>query len=88
MKLNKYWFVPKNYGYGLVPISIEGWIATLVLIGFGLFIAYINGFFTPETLTFGNSFLFLAEILILGFAFLKIFEKRCKGKIKWNWGSR
>ncbi len=83
--MNKYWFKPKNYGYGYVPISVEGWIATLFLIFIGIFFAYINNFFAPENVTFQSSLFFVLEILILGFVFLKIFEKKCKGKLKWNW---
>jgi len=84
--MNKYWFKPKQYGYGYVPISVEGWIATLILILFGVFLAYVNNFFNPGQITFQSSLFFTLEILILGFVFLKIFEKRCKGKLKWNWG--
>jgi hypothetical protein len=86
--MNKYWFVPKTYGYGYVPISKEGWIATLFLILLGIFLAYLNNFFNPTQMTFQKSLFFLIEIIILGFAFLKIFEKKCKGKLKWNWSSK
>jgi len=84
--MTKYWFKPKQYGYGFVPISVEGWIATLILILAGLFLAYVNDFFNPLKITLVNSLFFTLEIIILGFIFLKIFEKKCKGKLKWNWG--
>jgi hypothetical protein len=84
--MNKYWFKPKQYGYGYVPISVEGWITTLILILFGIFLAYINDFFNLSEITILNGLLFTFEIIILGFIFLKIFEKKCKGKLKWNWG--
>ena len=84
--MNKYWFKPKNYGYGYVPISVEGWIATLGLVLIGLLLAYINNFFNPLKLNFMSGLIFLLGIIILGFIFLKLFEKRCKGKLKWNWG--
>ena len=84
--MNKYWFKPKNYGYGYVPISVEGWIATLLLIVVGIFLVYINNIFNSSSLTLWDSLFFLIEILIIGFVFLKVFEKRCKGKLKWNWG--
>jgi len=86
--MNKYWFKQKTYGYGYVPISIEGWIATLGIILVGLIIVYINKFFNPLEMTIKNSFFFLIEIIILGFVFVKIFEKRCKGKLHWNWGNK
>ncbi len=84
--MNKYWFVPKTYGYGLVPISSEGWISTFILIVFGVFLAYLNNFFNPQEMTFLNGLLFTVEVLVLGFIFVKIFEKKSKGKLKWNWG--
>jgi len=86
--MNKYWFAPKTYGYGYVPISVEGWFATLGLIIISLILAYLNNFFNPIKLTFLGSLIFLFEILILGFLFLKIFEKKCKGKLKWNWKNK
>lgn len=83
--MNKYWFKPKDYGYGYVPISVEGWISVITLIGIGIFLAYLNNFFNHSLITFQNGLFFTLEIIILGFVFLKIFEKKCKGKLKWNW---
>lgn len=85
--MNKYWFKPKTYGYGYVPISIEGWIATLLLILIALSLAYLNNFFNPTNLSFYNGIVFLLIVIIIGFVFLKLLEKRCKGKLKWNWGN-
>jgi hypothetical protein len=85
VNMNKYWFKPKDYGYGYVPISKEGWIAVLILILVGLFLAYLNNFFNPIELTLINGIIFTAGVIVLGFLFLKIFEKKCKGKLKWNW---
>jgi hypothetical protein len=84
--MTKYWFKPKDYGYGYVPISAEGWIATFVVIAVGLVLAYLNNFFNPAKIKIENGIFFVAEILMIGFTFLKMFEKKCKGKLKWNWG--
>ena len=67
IKMTKYWFAPKTYGYGYVPISVEGWLATLILILIGIFLAYLNSFFNPYEIKFYNGLLFLVEILVLGF---------------------
>lgn len=83
--MNKYWFKPKDYGYGYVPISAEGWIATLFLIFMGIFLVYINNLFNSSKVTLQNALLFPLEITILGFAFLKFFEKKCRGKLRWRW---
>ena len=73
---------------GYVPISIEGWIATLGIIVIGLGIAYLNNIFNPTQLTVKNGLLFTLEIIIFGFVFVKLFESKCKGKLKWRWGKR
>ena len=86
--MNKYWFAPKQYGYGYVPISVEGFIATLIVIGIGIFLAEVNNFFNSAEITFQDSLFFVLEILIVGFIFLKIFERKCKGKLKWHWGNK
>lgn len=84
--MNKYWFKPKTYGYGYVPISVEGWIATIILILIGIFLACINNFFNFLKLDWMDGWVFLVEIIVIGFVFLKVFEKRCQGKLRWNWG--
>ncbi len=84
--MNKYWFKPKTYGWGYVPISIEGWIATLIVLIVALILAYINNIFNPLKITIKDGLLFTIEIIILGFAFVKILEMKCKGKLKWRWG--
>ena len=78
--MNKYWFKPKIYGWGYVPISIEGCIATFAVLG------YLNNIFNPVQMTIKSGLLFTLEIIIIGFIFIKLFEKKCKGKLKWNWG--
>ena len=86
--MKKYWFRPKEYGYGLVPISAEGWIATLIIITIGILLAYVNNFFNPSKLNFLYALLFISEIFLIGYAFVKIFEKKSSGKLKWRWGKR
>ena len=84
--MNKYWFRPKTYGWGYVPISIEGWIATFAILAVGIFLAYINNIFNPLKITVRDGFLFTLEIIVLGIVFVKLLEKKCKGKLKWRWG--
>lgn len=31
MKLNKYWFKPKRYGYGAYPSTWEGWLTIIII---------------------------------------------------------
>lgn len=86
--MNKYWFEPKTHGWGYVPISIEGWISIFVVILFALAIAYINKIFNPLNITLIDGLLFTIEITILGFFFVKLFERKCKGDLKWRWENK
>jgi len=43
-----YWFKPKLFGWGFVPISWQGWLMTAALICVMLLSVYGNGFFTQQ----------------------------------------
>lgn len=36
------WFKPKTWGWGYVPVSLEGWIATLIFVGVLLYTIKYN----------------------------------------------
>jgi hypothetical protein len=43
-KSAKPWFAPKRYGYGAVPATWQGWVATAVfIVAFGLSMALLQG---------------------------------------------
>jgi hypothetical protein len=50
---NKYWFEPKRFGWGFVPVTWEGWVTTLLLLILVVISVYTNGFFdgavTPKS---------------------------------------
>ena len=79
---NKYWFRPKRFGYGLEPISWEGWLATLVFIAALLHIASYEGLFTDDP-NLKRFFFDLALLIVVFFHFAK---DRTLGEMKWNWG--
>jgi len=85
--MKEYWFRPKSYGYGFYPISWEGWIATLVFVGFLLLSAYVNGFFALE-IEAKNGFSFLGEVFIFSVIFTMIFKDKVKGGLQWRWGHK
>lgn len=90
--MTKYWFKPKKYGYGFFPISWEGWLATLIMLGLVFLSAYTNGFFelseTNQALPPEDGARFLLDVfLILGISTF-YFEKKTDGKVKWNWGGK
>lgn len=86
--MKKYWFKPKKYGYGVYPISWEGWLATLLLIGLLFASAYINNFFEPtaEIVTIKNGLQFLLDVVILAGLFMLLITGKVNGELKWRWG--
>jgi hypothetical protein len=84
----KYWFKPKSYGYGFEPISWEGWLMTLLLILAMLGWGKIIGFFEPEGDEKKEVLQFLLGMGALIFVFFQIALPRCKGELKWNWGTK
>ena len=83
--MKKYWFKPKNYGYGFYPISWEGWISTFTLMGLLFISAYVNGFFISEV-GIKNGLSFLFDVLILSGVFTALFKDKVKGGLQWKWG--
>ena len=76
VSMNKYWFKPKKYGWGFMPISWEGWVSTLILV----VIIYAIAIYTE---------IVVAVILvgILAVVFSIFATKVTRGKVKWRWGS-
>ncbi len=82
-----YWFRPKRYGYGLVPISLGGWIATLVLLSVVFMAGYAHDIFEP-TITQKAICNFIIDLITLTGLFLVLMKDKTKGEIKWNWGKK
>ena len=81
-----YWFRPKRYGYGLTPMSWQGWMATLILLFIVWGAGYTHGLF-EETVTKREICNFMIDIITLSGLFLVLMKDKTKGAIKWNWGS-
>lgn len=94
-KSKKGWFVPKPYGYGLVPVTWQGWMMTLVLIILIFASAYANGILdagfyeATDKNMFNRSLVgFWIDMILLIGVFLFFAEKKTVGEIKWNWGKK
>lgn len=83
--MSKHWFVPKMFGWGFVPVSLAGWLMTLVLIGLLLISAYLNNIW-QETASLRDAGRFLIDLILLISAFSYFAEKKTKGELKWRWG--
>ncbi len=81
--MGKAWFGAKQYGYGIAPASLAGWVATGVFVLAMIFtrpvVAALHG---PPWLAY---VVFLA--LIAGF-FLLIARKGDGRAFQWRWGGR
>ncbi len=83
--MSTHWFKPKTYGWGFIPVSWEGWLMTLALVGVLLMSAKTNGFFT-ENVTEYQVMRFLLDLLFIIGVFSYFAEKKTKGTLKWRWG--
>ena len=89
MKKNNYWFIPKLYGYGYVPISWEGWLVLLFIIGFITLSSYLNNFFDFDTGPNTKDILgYILEITLFILAINPFMKSKTKGQVKWNWGNK
>lgn len=85
--MNKYWFVPKRYGWGFFPISWEGWLFVALLLGLVMLSAWTNNFFNEgNPLTGENLGRFILDLILLILSTIPFCEKRTKSEVKWNWG--
>jgi amino acid permease len=82
MKLNKYWFKPKKYGYGATPSTWEGYIATLLFV---VIIFLITKYTIIEDDNVSR-FIGLLGSFILVFIYITIIKT--KEKWKWRWGNK
>ncbi|MFA6080651.1 MAG: hypothetical protein WC753_04215 [Candidatus Gracilibacteria bacterium] len=86
--MTKYWFRPKYFGYGLVPISWQGWVMTLIFVGILYVSAYVNGFTDTQISTIPTSrdeWRFLLDVLVFTTLFMIVAKDKTNGPIQWNW---
>ena len=86
--VRKYWFIPKNYGWGFFPISWEGWLVTLGFVLIIILSAYLNNIFNPELLTSKGIIRYCFDLLLLIVIFVILMKPKTKGRIKFYWGNR
>lgn len=86
--MNRYWFKPKTYGWGFVPISWEGWLLTFALIGAMLFASYLRGIFTLNEEEISPLLWVFLDYFILTMIFIGIAIGRTKGDVRFNWGKK
>lgn len=81
--MEKYWFKPRKTGFGMRPITWEGWAASASLAILIIGAAYVNKFFTGN-ITVSNGIHFLFETLCFTGAFTLLFKNRVEGGLQWR----
>jgi hypothetical protein len=82
--MTTYWFQPKRYGYGAVPVTWQGWAVTLIA---AIFIA---GAFATPVVTGGSPWALIAVVFGVAafFALLAVARRKTEGGWRWRWGDR
>ncbi|MES2987481.1 MAG: hypothetical protein V4808_06225 [Pseudomonadota bacterium] len=73
-----YWFVPKAYGYGAVPVTWQGWLATSALVLAAGLIANVAQH---------RSDAWLGLLVPLIFGFIWLCWAKTDGDWRWRWGA-
>lgn len=84
--MDKYWFKPKNYGWGFGwPITWQGWLSLLVLLLFIGIFAFVDGIFFSDG-SIKSALRFIMDIVIITTLYCLVFRNRVEGGLKWRWG--
>lgn len=95
-KTQKRWFKAKEYGWGWVPCSLEGWVATL-LFAFGYafllisFMSWLGAATSAHAVEYRGLSLgvleFLAAVSLLTYVLVRVCV-RFGEKPEWRWGKK
>lgn len=66
-----------------MPVTLEGWVATLLLVGGLVVTAGSNGIVSVDEVDGGG---FLIDLLALVIVFVIIAIPRTRGRVRWRWG--
>jgi hypothetical protein len=78
-----YWFKPKRYGYGVTPVTWQGWsitIATAAIVGVLSALVPIFGASRPWV------FIAIPIDLLVIVALLVVSRRKTDGEWRWRWG--
>jgi hypothetical protein len=82
----KYWFKPKPYGMGVIPVTWEGWGLSFLFGVVVLGLAWYNGVLDEEAVTDTDGIYFSIEMVVFFFLYIRIIHKNTKGGLQWRWG--
>jgi multisubunit Na+/H+ antiporter MnhB subunit len=81
--MNKYWFKPREFGYGITPTTWEGWAVTVIT----MFIVVMTSMLAP-VLSRGPAGGFTAIVIVALAITAFILISRMKTDGEWRWRSR
>lgn len=86
----RYWFKPKEYGWGTYPASWQGWLATICFAFLCAGVFFIDVPMTKIGLagTFRDYLRYGLDIIILSVLFIILSTSKTEGEIKWRWGNK
>jgi hypothetical protein len=83
--MTHYWFKPRAYGYGVAPVTWEGWAVTFAAT------AAVAGSIVAMSLWVNRSdftawMIWAAVIAVVAFGFVRVAKGRTDGEWRWRWG--
>ena len=85
MAMARYWFRPKRYGYGAMPVTWEGWLVTFGSVAVAVCsIVAMNRLVGPSN--FAAWIVWAVVIAGLLFALAAIARQKTDGEWRWRWG--
>ncbi|KIM10925.1 MAG: hypothetical protein KU37_07355 [Sulfuricurvum sp. PC08-66] len=90
METTTYWFIPKFVGWGFLPVTWQGWLATLLLLAVILLSAYVNGVLAHQNdrslkRLLSKPFLrFLLDLVVYIALFTLLFADKVEGGLQWR----
>jgi hypothetical protein len=80
----RYWFRPKQYGYGATPVTWEGWACTLLIAGL---IAAVSGYAFAGAAPGVMAILAWAVVVATIVAgAVVVVRAKTEGSWRWRWG--
>jgi hypothetical protein len=83
--MNSYWFKPREYGYGVTPVTWEGWALTI-----GTMVVVVMTSMLAPVFAQGRSWGVTAFVIdgLAIVAFVLISRGKTKGEWRWRWGGK
>jgi hypothetical protein len=83
--MSRYWFRPKTYGYGVTPVTWEGWAVTF---GTALAMVAVSLFLRMTSKSDWALAALVAFDVVALCGLLVISHFKTDGELRWRWGQR